>query len=68
MGVTVTAYKRRSDGRLADVKPIDPNRGRRSSITRTGMLRLKLQGQTDWSTVSPSYLAEHFEKVESGEG
>lgn len=60
-------WRRKSDGKLADVKPIDPNKGRRSALIRTGFLRVRLQGQKGWSTFHPGHLAEHFEKVENGE-
>jgi hypothetical protein len=62
--LTVETWKRKSDGKLAEVKPIDPHRGRRSSLTRTGFLRVRLEGQKSWSSFHPTYLAEHFERVD----
>lgn len=54
--MTVETWIRKRDGAKAEVKPIDPNRGRRSNLTRTGLLRFRLEGQQSWSTVHPDWL------------
>lgn len=62
--MTVETWKRKSDGKRAEVKPIDQKRGRHSLLTRTGFMRVRLEGHKTWSTVHPDYLREEFERVD----